>query len=104
MPKNLGQKGLTGGVKICVKIMPDFISKGSNGCQNGYNGFKTEPKQWDFIFWCGDGRCSPALADLRAGNFRSLMSARGAIEAVELGRPRAMQGGRADWNGGAVGR
>jgi hypothetical protein len=44
MPENLGQKGLTKGVKICVKIMPDFISKGSNGCQKGYNGVKMEPK------------------------------------------------------------
>jgi hypothetical protein len=28
MPKNLEQKGLTKVVKICVKIIPDFVSKG----------------------------------------------------------------------------
>jgi hypothetical protein len=30
MPENLGQKGLTKVVKICVKIMPELLSKGVN--------------------------------------------------------------------------
>jgi hypothetical protein len=41
MPKNLGQKGVTKVVKICVKITPDFCVKETNGCQKGYYGVKT---------------------------------------------------------------
>jgi hypothetical protein len=35
MTENLGQKELTKVVKICVKIMPYFESKGSNGVKRG---------------------------------------------------------------------
>jgi hypothetical protein len=35
MPKNLGQKGLTKVVKICVKITPDFVSKGQMDVKRG---------------------------------------------------------------------
>jgi hypothetical protein len=35
MPKNLGQKGFTKVVKICVKIMPDFMSKGQIDVKRG---------------------------------------------------------------------
>jgi hypothetical protein len=63
MPKNLGQKGLTKGVKFCVKRTPDFVSKESNGCQKGYYGVKTSQN--------GVNETTPALAGLIAGYFRS---------------------------------
>jgi hypothetical protein len=37
MPENLGQKGLTKGVKCGVKIMPDFVSKGIEWMSKGVN-------------------------------------------------------------------
>jgi hypothetical protein len=68
MLKNLGQKGLTKVVKICVKITLDFVSKGSNGVKRGNMvlkwGVKTKPTDV--------GRCIPALAGLRTGYFRSV--------------------------------
>jgi hypothetical protein len=47
-----GKKILTKVVKNCVKITPDFVSKGYNGCQKGCQK--------------GVGRCTPALADFMA--------------------------------------
>jgi hypothetical protein len=35
MPKNLGQKGLAKVVKMCIKIIPEFVSKGGIWCQRG---------------------------------------------------------------------
>jgi hypothetical protein len=35
MPENLGQKGLTNIVKVCVKITPDFVSKGQMDVKRG---------------------------------------------------------------------
>jgi hypothetical protein len=35
MPENLGQKGLTKVVKFCVKITPDFVSKGQMDVKRG---------------------------------------------------------------------
>jgi hypothetical protein len=37
MPENLGQKGLTKVVKICVKITPDFLSKEQMEVERGTN-------------------------------------------------------------------
>jgi hypothetical protein len=35
MPENVEQKGLTKVVKICVKITPDFVSKGQMDVKRG---------------------------------------------------------------------
>jgi hypothetical protein len=35
MPENLGQKGLTKVMKIYVKIMPNFVSKGQMDVKGG---------------------------------------------------------------------
>jgi hypothetical protein len=35
MPENLGQKGLTKVVKVCIKITLDFVSKGQMDVKRG---------------------------------------------------------------------
>jgi hypothetical protein len=63
MPENLGQKGLTEVVKICINITPDFVSKGQKDVKRGYYGVKMGCQN--------KAGCIPALADVESGYFRS---------------------------------
>jgi hypothetical protein len=62
--RKFGAKGLTKVVKICVKITPDFVAKGSNRCQKGYYDVKTECQHGAYV-------CIPALPGVEASYFRS---------------------------------
>jgi hypothetical protein len=73
MPENLGQKGLTKIVKICVKIRRIFVSKGSKDGIMMSNGDQMVTKRKQNVIV----KCTPALAGLDAG-FSRTMSLRGA--------------------------
>jgi hypothetical protein len=66
MPENLGQKGLTKVVKICVTITPDFSVKGTNGCQRGIMVLKREQN----VVKIRMGQSTPAFASFLAGYFQ----------------------------------
>jgi hypothetical protein len=70
MPENLGQKGLTNIVKVCVKITPDFVSKWSNGCQKGDYEVKRESKQAGLMY-TGFSRCRVWLLPVKAAHNKS---------------------------------
>jgi hypothetical protein len=73
MPKNLEQKGLTNVVKICVKRTPDFVYQRDKRCQKGYFTIKIRTDS-SRLLSKDIGQCTPALAGLMAGYFRSWWS------------------------------
>jgi hypothetical protein len=64
MPENLGQKGLTKVVKICVKITPDFVSIGLLEVKKGDYVVKQRQSGVKAMYQHGAGGCTPALAGL----------------------------------------
>jgi hypothetical protein len=70
MPENLGQKGLTKVVKICVKIMLDFMSRGLIDVKRNIMMSKRrqigvkEVSKLCWLMYTGFSRFGPALAGL----------------------------------------
>jgi hypothetical protein len=89
MPENLRQKGLTKVVKICVKIMPDFVAKGAKGYQKGYYGVKTESRQMYAGFSQTGSGFSRSLQFARSDVGWSAALGAELVQALWSGRPKA---------------